>query len=215
MSGVSARRTQENLARRAAAGTRPLPVNDVVWGGVVRRWQTELGLPADATPRAHFDLDWIVTIPNMDPHIRPIDIVRETPEKVVVRTGFETTLQKIFELPMPEPVDWATDMLEQLEAFEFDPPNGPRRFVSGRQSHRRWRRRLRTEFMPLNRDRALAARSLCRVRQHDAGLGVPNAARGPHERAPIVCGRARALRARGEMDRRILCRVRGGRDVSR
>lgn len=94
---MSARHTRENLARHAAAGTRPLPVNDVFWGGFVRRWPTELGLPADATPHDHFDLDWIVTIPNMDPHIRPIDIVRETPEKVVVRTGFETTLQKTFE----------------------------------------------------------------------------------------------------------------------
>lgn len=108
-----------------------VPVSDFFWGGFVRRWRAELGLPPDATPYDHYDLDWIVTIPNMDPHIRPFEILRETPDEVVVRTGFETTLRKTFELPMPEQVDWATDTLEQLEAFEFDPPDDPRRFFSG------------------------------------------------------------------------------------
>src|SRR5271165_4119618 len=86
-----------------------VPISDFFWGSFVRRWRTELGLPADATPYNYYDLDWIVTIPNMDPHIRNFETVREGPEEVVVKTGFETTLRKRFDVPMPEQVSWDTD----------------------------------------------------------------------------------------------------------
>ncbi len=36
-----------------------------------RRWQQRLGLPPDANPYYDYDPDWIVTVPNMDPWIRP------------------------------------------------------------------------------------------------------------------------------------------------
>lgn len=119
--------------RRALSHQEPdrVPISDFFWGGFVERWRRELGLPADATPYLHYDLDWVVTIPNMDPHIKPFETLREDEEEVVVRTGFEMTLRKTFEMPMPEQVGCATDTLEKLEAFEFDSPTDPRRFFSG------------------------------------------------------------------------------------
>jgi hypothetical protein len=108
-----------------------VPIGEFFWGGFLRRWRSELGLPADADPYAYYDLDWIVTVPNMDPHIRPFRIVREDDQEVVVTTGFETTLRKRFDMPMPEQMSWATDTLEKLEAFEFDDPGDRRRFVAG------------------------------------------------------------------------------------
>lgn len=108
-----------------------VPISDFFWGGFTRRWRAELGLPADADPYHYYDLDWIVTVPNMDPHIRPFEIVRDSEEEVVVRTGFETTLRKRFDLPMPEQESWETDTLGKLEAFEFDPPDDSRRFFAG------------------------------------------------------------------------------------
>ena len=108
-----------------------VPISDFFWGGFIRRWRNELNLPEDANPYYHYDLDWIVTVPNMDPHIKNFETIREDAEEVVVKTGFETTLRKRFDLPMPEQESWDTDTIEKLEAFEFDDPADPRRFFSG------------------------------------------------------------------------------------
>jgi len=108
-----------------------VPISDFFWGGFIRRWRNDLNLPDDANPYYHYDLDWIVTVPNMDPHIKNFETVRENAEEVVVKTGFETTLRKRFDLPMPEQQSWDTDTIEKLEAFEFHDPADPRRFFRG------------------------------------------------------------------------------------
>ena len=36
-----------------------VPISDFFWGGFIRRWREELGLPADASPYYHYDLDFI------------------------------------------------------------------------------------------------------------------------------------------------------------
>ncbi|MHB8901422.1 MAG: uroporphyrinogen decarboxylase family protein [Thermoguttaceae bacterium] len=107
-----------------------VPISDFFWGGFTRRWRHELGLSDDASPYYHYDLDWIVTVPNMDPWIRPFETLRETAEEVVVRTGFGAVMRKVFDCPMPEFIGWDIDTLEKLEAAEFDPPDDPRRFFS-------------------------------------------------------------------------------------
>ena len=53
-----------------------VPVSDFFWGSFIERWRADLGLPADANIYEYYDLDWQVTIPNMDPHIRPFEVVR-------------------------------------------------------------------------------------------------------------------------------------------
>jgi uroporphyrinogen decarboxylase len=108
-----------------------VPVSDFFWGSFIERWRRELGLPADATPYYHYDLDWIVTVPNMDPWIRPFETVKETAEEVVVKTGFGAVMHKHFEFPMPEMRSWETDTLEKLEQAEFDAPRDERRFFAG------------------------------------------------------------------------------------
>ena len=105
-----------------------VPVSDFFWGSFVQRWQRELHLPPDADPYRHYDLDWIVTTPNMDPHIRPFETLREDRNEVWVKTGFETVLRKRLDLPMPEQISWETDSIERLEAFAFDDPADRRRF---------------------------------------------------------------------------------------
>jgi len=108
-----------------------VPISDFFWGGFVRQWRKELQLPDDADPYVHYDLDWMVTFPNMDPHIKDFEILREDEQEVLVKTGFETTIRKTFELPMPEQISWDTDTIEKLEAFEFEDPADPRRFFAG------------------------------------------------------------------------------------
>lgn len=105
-----------------------VPVSDFFWGGFVQRWRREIHLPPDADPYRYYDLDWIVTTPNMDPHVRPFETLRENQNEVWVKTGFETVLRKRLDLPMPEQISWETDSIEKLEAFAFDDPGDRRRF---------------------------------------------------------------------------------------
>jgi hypothetical protein len=107
-----------------------VPISDFFWGSFVERWRKEKGLPADADVYKYYDLDWIVTVHNMDPHIKDFEIIRENDKEVVVRTGFEAVLRKKFADPMPEFMHFETDTIEKAEAFEFDDPTDPRRFFS-------------------------------------------------------------------------------------
>lgn len=105
-----------------------VPISDFFWGSFVERWRRELALPADASPYHHYDLDWVVTIPNMDPWIRPFETLKDDAEEVVVRTGFGAVMHKHFAFPMPEMRAWETDTFEKLERVEFEDPRDPRRF---------------------------------------------------------------------------------------
>lgn len=118
--------------RRALRHEEPdrVPVSDFFWGSFVERWRRELGLPADADPYVHYDLDWIVTLPNMDPWIRSFEVLRESSDEVIVKTGFGAVLRKRFEHPMPEMLAWDVDAIEKLETAEFDDPADRRRFFS-------------------------------------------------------------------------------------
>ena len=107
-----------------------IPISDFFWGGFVRRWRKELNLPQDANPYDYYDLDYIVTTPNMDPLIRSFETIREDEKEVVIKTGFSATLRKRFDFPMPEFMAFDTDTIEKLESFRFDDPADPRRYFS-------------------------------------------------------------------------------------
>ena len=97
-----------------------VPISDFFWGSFVRRWRKELNLPDSAEPYSYYDLDWIVTTPNMDPTIRAFETIRENETEVVIKTGFGATIRKRFDFPMPEFISFDIDTIEKLEAFEFD-----------------------------------------------------------------------------------------------
>jgi uroporphyrinogen decarboxylase len=107
-----------------------VPISDFFWGGFTKRWREELGLAPDANPYYHYDLDWIVTVPNMDPWIRSFETLAETAEEVTVKTGFGAIMHKHLSFPMPEMAAWETDTFEKLQSVRFDPPDDPRRFFS-------------------------------------------------------------------------------------
>ncbi|MHC4534294.1 MAG: uroporphyrinogen decarboxylase family protein [Planctomycetota bacterium] len=105
-----------------------VPVSDFFWGGFISRWRKDLNLADDANPYYHYDLDWIVTVPNMDPFIRPFETLKENNEEIILKTGFDAVLRKKFSDPMPEFIDFETDTIEKLEALEFDDPYDKRRY---------------------------------------------------------------------------------------
>ena len=108
-----------------------IPISDFFWGSFINRWRDELGLPEDADPYDYYDLDWIVTTPNMDPKIQPFETISENEIEVVVKTGFRTTMRKKFDFPMPEFLSWDLDTIEKLEDFLFDDPYDRRRYFEG------------------------------------------------------------------------------------
>ena len=136
------KRTDDALAKlermnRALRHEEPdrVPISDFFWGAFVDRWRRELDLPEDADPYVHYDLDWRVTVPNLDPWIRPFETLSQTQDEVVVRTGFGAVMRKRFAYPMPEMSGWEIDTFEKLEAAEFDDPADRRRFYDGGDNH--------------------------------------------------------------------------------
>ena len=48
-----------------------VPMGEFYWGAFLHRWRKRTRTwPPDTNPYKHYDLDWIVTVPNMDPHIQ-------------------------------------------------------------------------------------------------------------------------------------------------
>lgn len=107
-----------------------VPISDFFWGSFLERWRDDLELPEGTDIYEYYDLDWQVTIPNMDPHIKQFEILEENDEHVIVRTGFEAVMEKQFADPMPRWLSFDTDSIEKVEAFEFDDPWDDRRFFS-------------------------------------------------------------------------------------
>ena len=190
-----------------------VPISDFFWGSFTERWRKELGLPADANPYYHYDLDWIVTVPNMDPWIRPFETLRETPEEVVVKTGFGAIMHKHFEFPMPEMRAWETDTFEKLERAEFDDPRDRRRFfAAGDNQIAGVGDGFQRNSPAVDRDREVAAPGLPGLRQHHRSERMPHAPDRPGERHDVD-GRVPGAHGRGHQPhRRVLPRDGQGRD---
>jgi len=127
MSSAQAK-TERVLAALDHRETDRVPVGEFFWTNFLRRVRREWGVGDDFNPYAHWDLDFVVLVPNMDPHIKPVRVVEEAAERKVVRTGFEATIELRGTCPMPCYVDFDTKSYEQMEALEFDDPADPRRY---------------------------------------------------------------------------------------
>ena len=107
-----------------------VPVSDFFWGSFLDRWRRDLGLAPDTDIYAYYDLDWIVTVPNMDPHIKQFEMLEESYDHVVLRTGFEAVVRKQFADPMPAFLRFETDTIEKMDRFQFDDPWDARRYFN-------------------------------------------------------------------------------------
>jgi uroporphyrinogen decarboxylase len=108
-----------------------VPISDFFWGSFLERWRRELNLPHDTDIYKYYDLDWVVTIPNMDPHIKRFEVLEESGEEVVVKTGFEAVIKKKFADPMPAFLKFENDAIEKTVSFAFDDPWDERRYFRG------------------------------------------------------------------------------------
>ena len=108
-----------------------VPISDFFWLTFIDRWREELGLSKDADPYRHYDLDWICATPNLDPHIKQFEMIKDTDEEQIVRTGFEAIVRHKKGAQMPYFEKFETDSIEKMLAFEFDDPWDERRYFKG------------------------------------------------------------------------------------
>jgi uroporphyrinogen decarboxylase len=106
-----------------------VPISDFFWGSFLDRWRRDLGLAKETDIYKYYDLDWIVTIPNMDPHIKEFEVLEESADHVLLRTGFEAVIKKQFADPMPAFLRFETDTMEKMASYRFDDPWDQRRFL--------------------------------------------------------------------------------------
>ena len=106
-----------------------VPLGEFYWGAFLENLKKHLGITGDFDPYQHFDLDLVVHVPNMDPHIKNFEIIEENEKHVIVKTGFECTVMKRFDLPMPHYLDFSVKTVKDMDAFEFDDPADKRRYT--------------------------------------------------------------------------------------
>ena len=104
-----------------------VPVGESFWTGFIQRCQDTWGAGFD--PYRAFDLDYMVLTPNMDPQIRPVEVLARQGEDIVVRTNFGTTIRRTGTAPMPRFEAFAVREPQEMAGFPLDDPADPRRFA--------------------------------------------------------------------------------------
>jgi hypothetical protein len=107
-----------------------VPIGEFFWTNFVRRAKQELNVGDDFNPYTYWDLDMVVLVPNMDPHIENVQVLEETAEHKIVRTGFGATIELKGIYPMPRYVDFDTKTYADMETLEFDDPKDARRYTA-------------------------------------------------------------------------------------
>ncbi|MFH1737438.1 MAG: uroporphyrinogen decarboxylase family protein [bacterium] len=103
-----------------------VPAGEFFWSLFVQRCKEVWGQEFD--PYREFDLDYIVMNPNMDPHIEPFEILEESGDDIVVKTGFGATIRRRGVLPMPIYESFSIQNPDAMKDFDFHDPADPRRF---------------------------------------------------------------------------------------
>jgi uroporphyrinogen-III decarboxylase len=67
----------------------------------------------------------------MDPKIGPFEVVEQTGEEIVVKTGFGATIRRLGDAPMPRYETFSVTRPEEMAEVEFDAPDDRRRFYAG------------------------------------------------------------------------------------
>lgn len=106
-----------------------VPAGDFFWTGFLKRCRDKWG--QDFDPYRYFDLDYVVVSPNIDPKIQPFELVKQSADDIVIRTGFGATIRRRGDAPMPYYEAFSVDIPEKMADFGFDSPSDPRRFFQG------------------------------------------------------------------------------------
>ncbi len=108
-----------------------VPIRDDFWAKFIENWRRVFGLQSDVEIYRYYDFDYMVTLPNTDPHIRDFEIIKSNEEETILKTGFGATIRKKAGYQMPEWLEFETDTIEKMKAFEFDDAWDEKRYFSG------------------------------------------------------------------------------------
>jgi uroporphyrinogen-III decarboxylase len=128
--GLSELKTKRVLGALEHRETDRVPVGEFFWSSFLKRAASELGGGAPINPYTYWDLDLIVVNPNMDPHLRGIELLVHEPDHKVLKTGFGAIIEYVADYPMPRYLEFETQSFEQMEAFRMDDPREERRYHS-------------------------------------------------------------------------------------
>jgi len=110
-----------------------VPITEWFWDEFVQRWKTEKGLDEDTDIYEYYDLDLKIISPNMDPRIESCQILEETSEYVIFRSGFGCSVKKDYSSPLPQFFDFPIHSPEEYRNFIFENPNDKRRYKDERR----------------------------------------------------------------------------------
>jgi hypothetical protein len=114
---------------RAALGFKDpdqAPISDFYWTGFLEKCKKQYGPGFDVF--RHFDLDYVVVNPNMDPHIQDFEVLEDDGKGgLLLKTGFGALIRRKADCPMPEFVEFAVKKPEDMAKFELDSPRDRRR----------------------------------------------------------------------------------------
>lgn len=126
--GKAAEKTERVMAAIEHRESDQVPIGEFFWTNFIRRCKEELDVGDDFNPYAYWDLDFIVNNPNMDPHLTGIQVIEDTGERKLVKTGYGATIVRQSNFPMPHYEKFDTVTFEDMEALEFDDPKDKRRY---------------------------------------------------------------------------------------
>ena len=120
------KRMRDALSHRQ---TDRIPAGEFFWTGFLKRCKELWG--DDFDPYYAFDLDYTVVNPNMDPRIQPFEVLSQSGEDIVLKTGFGATIRRSGDKPMPHFEAFSVTCPEQMADFALFNPADPRRFFHG------------------------------------------------------------------------------------
>lgn len=103
-----------------------IPVGEFFWTGFKNKCIKKWG--EDFDPYLFFDLDYIPITPNMDPHIKPFEVIKQDGDDIYIRTGFEATIHRSKDIVMPHYDSFSIKEPQEMAEFTFDDPTDRRRF---------------------------------------------------------------------------------------
>ncbi|QUI22442.1 hypothetical protein HZI73_09070 [Vallitalea pronyensis] len=106
-----------------------IPVGEFFWTGFIDKCISKWG--EDFDPYVFFDLDYIPITPNLDPHIKPFEIVKQKGDDIYIRTGFEAIIHRSGDIVMPHYDSFSIQQPKEMATFTFDDPTDTRRFNHG------------------------------------------------------------------------------------
>ena len=110
-----------------------VPVTEWFWDGFVEKWRQEKGLDGSTDIYEYYDLDLKIISPNMDPQIESCQILKQTSEYVIFKSGFGCSVKKNYSSPLPQFFDFPVRSPEEYKYFSFEDPNDERRYNEERR----------------------------------------------------------------------------------